>query len=149
MAYADKEDLDILQNKVDEHSNKLAQCRLEDHLRDHDTITVMTEKQTYMGEKLKRVSETQVNMINQLNESSGNLNILAGNVADINKDRNTRNKTVTAIFVGVVITVLSGLLMLWVTYTISSVNSKTVESNEKQMEVIIEKLNVIEQNEKP
>jgi hypothetical protein len=138
MAYADKDDFEKIQEKVDEHSQKLAQCRLEEHKKDHDNLTVMMEKCITMSDKMKNLNQTHVNLTNQMNETAGNLNMIAEKVSTLSNDRSSRKKFFTAIISGIVISVLSGLLVLWVTFTFSTLNKKTTEHRDKQMEVLMQ-----------
>ena len=146
MENINRENIEELKHKVDEHSEKLAQCRLEEHKADHDTLTRMIEKQTSLYDKVKGMSHTQGILVNQINETAGNLNLIAEKVALLNTDKSARNKYMMSILVGVIISIISGILMIWITYTITSMNNKSFDIRDRQLESIIKQLDTMKQN---
>ena len=143
MAFADKDEVERIRENVEEHSQKLAQYRLEEHKKDHDVLTILGEKYSTMNDKVVHMSKTQVNLTNQINETAGSLNMVAEKVAVLNNARSAKNKYMMAILVGIIISILSGVLMLWITFTLSKLYTTSFDSRDKQLEIIMQKLDVM------
>jgi flagellar basal body-associated protein FliL len=148
MAYADRDEVERIREDVDIHSQKLAQCRLEEHKKDHDVLTALGERYSFINDKVVHMTETQLNLVNQINETAGSLNMVAEKVAILNNDKRSRNKYMMAILIGVIISIMSGVLMIWITFTFFKLNETGFDGRSKQMQMIMQKLDMMEQQYK-
>lgn len=144
MEYVSKDDFEKLEERVSTHTEKLAQCKLQQHIQDHDTLTVLSENNRYAIDKMKRICDIQEHLDGANKEMAGQLNLLADKVMLLNNGECARKKWIMGIFAGIIIAVLAGLFMLWINFTIRSMSGGIMDNTDDKIELILRKMNEIE-----
>lgn len=116
---------------------KLAKCRADYQIKDHDEIIRVKEKQDTLTKELAKISLSQENISSKLETTTSALNMITDKVTNIIAKDNSKSKYYYNIISGVAIALLTALLS-YIFVTASTTYIKT-SSNNTTKEIISEK----------
>jgi hypothetical protein len=148
MEYVQKEDFEKLEERVTTHTEKLAQCKLDQHKQDHDTLTILSENNKYVVDKLRRVTEMQEKLNDAQKETAGQLNLVTDKVVILNNSESNKKKWILGILSGIIIALLSGVVMMWITYTMGALRNNMGHEIDQKIDVLMDKILDLEKERK-